>query len=97
MNIRYGKKTVTKTDESGTTTETTEYIKGGNAMARFKETVTEQKFVMGALEEIAVIQSFARRYHDDKTMLDPTVTIVGDRENPKGYRVDTTYSRYYNS
>lgn len=66
--------------------QTVTYFKGGKEMQEHRKTVIENRRVNNQLEEAAEYHAFAKRYHQDPTMLNPGITIEGKEQWAKGER-----------
>lgn len=90
--MQYGRKRTITVDSDGNKNETITYYKGGKVMPESREVIEERKRVNNQLEEAAEYHSFSKRYHQDPTMLTPSITIEGKGQKDF-YYVVLTYTR----
>lgn len=92
--MRYGT-IVDYIDDGKTIKQVTTYFREGREVAEHRRTYSERKRVNNQLEEAAEYHAFSKRYHQDPTMLSPSIAIEGKEQWAKGnkdhYDVILTY------
>ena len=91
--MQYGRHTEVFVD-GDTEVERTVYMKGGKQMRVEREIFEERRKVNNQLEEAAEYNNFARQYHTDPTMRDPSIRIEGKDAKQGYYYVVLTYTRF---
>lgn len=87
------KRTVHKLDEEGSVKETVNNYKNGQIVGATQEIYSIRKRVSSDLEEAAVYHNFAKQYHADPTMLNPSTSVEGNHSGKDHYYVICTYTR----